>query len=104
MKKEIRLGKAADLPEGSVKVFSADEHEIAVFNVDGQFYAIDNLCIHQHGPLSQGRVVGRTVICPWHEWQYDLTTGGLVSRPDVRVGCYPVSVRDEHLIITLNQR
>ena len=48
---------------------------IALFNVDGQFHALDGVCPHQGGPLGQGELCGTIVTCPWHGWQFDVSNG-----------------------------
>lgn len=52
-------------------------YEVALFNVDGEYYALENVCPHQGSPIVDGFVEGRTVTCPWHAWCFDLRTGSL---------------------------
>ena len=73
----------------------AGNRDIAVFNIDGDFYAIENECTHEGGPLSQGMVFGSTVSCPWHFAEFDVTTGESldeIAPCDVRT--YEVVVED----------
>ena len=70
-----KLIAAADVPVGSGKEFAASGRIVALFNVDGQFQAIDGICAHQGGPLVKGQLVDGVVTCPWHGWQYELATG-----------------------------
>ena len=72
---------------------------LAIFNVGGQYVAIDNACPHRGGPLGEGELDGRIVRCPWHGWAWDVTTGASVNNPAVRVGCYPVTVHDGVLFV-----
>jgi chlorite dismutase len=87
----------ADFPPGSTKVVYLAGQQVALFNVDGQLYAISNRCSHARGPLSEGQVdtSACTVTCPWHYAKYDLTSGkvvdGVASAP---VYSYVVEVRD----------
>ena len=53
----------------------AADRIIALFNVNGEFFALDGICPHQGGPLGKGRIEGCVVTCPWHGWQFDVTTG-----------------------------
>ena len=71
----IKVAKVADLPEGSGKLIEAGGKQIALFNAGGKFFAIDNACKHRGGPLAEGELEGTTVTCPWHGWEYDVTTG-----------------------------
>ena len=79
-----RLVKVADtthLPPGKSTAVEIDGNRIAVFNVGGIFYAIDDTCPHAGGPLSEGQVDGGKVVCPWHEAEFDLKTGDVLSPP-----------------------
>jgi nitrite reductase/ring-hydroxylating ferredoxin subunit len=97
--------------------------EIAVFNVDGDYRAYPNWCAHQGGPACEGRLTGRatatydretletsvewvaegeTLICPWHDWEYDVRSGRCVSKPDVQLPAYPVGVEDGELVVDLS--
>jgi nitrite reductase (NADH) small subunit len=69
------VARVEDLPPGSAAVVRAGEQELALFNVDGTFYATQNECLHLKGPLGRGRLAGCVLSCPWHGWQYDVRTG-----------------------------
>ncbi len=69
------VARVEDVPPGSARVVSAGERELALFNVDGTFHATQAKCLHLGGPLGHGRLDGCVVSCPWHGWQYDVTTG-----------------------------
>lgn len=90
-----------DVREGEGRVVEAGGRTVAVFNVEGRYYAIDNTCPHRGGPLGEGDVEGRTVTCPWHAWRWDVTTGANVNNPAVRVACYPVTIDGDDLVIDL---
>jgi 3-phenylpropionate/trans-cinnamate dioxygenase ferredoxin subunit len=79
-----RLVKVADtnqLPPGKATAVELDGTRIAVFNVGGTFYALEDTCPHAGGPLSEGRVDGDKVVCPWHDAAFDLKTGDVLSPP-----------------------
>lgn len=67
--------KASQVPPGTMATVTLGRQEVAVANVDGLFYAIDEICTHEGGPLHEGTLEGHTVTCPWHEGQYDVRTG-----------------------------
>ena len=69
------VGRVEDIPPGTIRPFTVDEQEIAVANVGGEFFATQQHCLHLNGPLGEGRLEGTTLSCPWHGWQYDVTTG-----------------------------
>lgn len=92
MSEWIYAAKASELKPGEAKVIAAGEREIAIFNVNGQFHAIDNLCPHRGGPLGQGVLEGRVVICPLHGWRFDVTTGVSPVMPVISVDKFQVAV------------
>ena len=79
----IKAAKLTDVPPGAVKVVDLDDREIALCNVDGQIYAIANLCTHDGGPLNQGCLDGHAVECPRHGARFDVRTGAVLSLPAV---------------------
>lgn len=87
----VRIAAVADCPRGSCRELVAGERIVALFNVDGQFYALDGVCPHQGGPLGQGTLSGCTVTCPWHGWQFDVTSGA--HRPSGRIVQPSLAVR-----------
>ena len=64
-----------DVPPGTAKECVAGDRIVALFNVDGTIHALDGICPHQGGPLGKGKLQGCIVTCPWHGWQFDVTTG-----------------------------
>jgi nitrite reductase/ring-hydroxylating ferredoxin subunit len=97
----VRVGRAADVPVGMGQVFEAAGRTVAVFNVDGTFYAIDNECSHRGGPLGEGDLEGTVVVCPWHAWRWDVRTGANVNNPAVKVACYPVTEEEGSLFVDI---
>jgi len=71
----VRLAAVSDLPAGSGGEFVAGGRIVALFNVGGQFHALEGICPHQGGPLGKGALAGCIVTCPWHGFQFDVTTG-----------------------------
>ena len=70
----VRVASTGDVPDGEGRVFEVNGRQVAVFNSRGTFYAIDNTCEHQGGPLAEGELDGNVVTCPWHGWTYDITS------------------------------
>ncbi len=77
MPRFVAVASTADIPPGQAKAFVVGDREIGVFNVDGTFYAIENTCPHQGGPLADGWIEGCVVTCPWHSWSFDVRTGAM---------------------------
>lgn len=94
MSEYLSVAKANDIPVGEGRVFVTGGKQIAVFNVNGEFHAIDNTCVHQGGPLGEGFLEGTVVTCPWHAWKYDVTTGECTFNPRARVDTYTVRVEN----------
>ena len=79
----VRVAKLTDLSPGTVQVVDLDDQEIALCNVDGQVYAIANLCTHDGSPLNQGCLNGHAVECPRHGARFDVRTGAVLSLPAI---------------------
>lgn len=91
-KRRVRVAAVGEVPAGEGRVVEADGKPLALFNVDGAYYVLDNTCAHRGGPLGEGEVDGRIVTCPWHAWRWDVTTGANANNPVVKVACFPVVV------------
>ena len=84
---------AADIPPGTCMTGRVDGKDVAVFNVDGEFYAIQANCTHAGGPLCEGSIWGDIVTCPWHTSEFNVRTGEVVSPPaEHPLATYPVTV------------
>ena len=95
----VKVALAGDVPDGEGRVFEVQGRAVAVFNVGGLFYAIDNECPHRGGPLGEGDVEGAVVRCPWHAWRWDVRTGANVNNPAVKVTCFAVAVEDGAILV-----
>ena len=86
----VKVANTAEIPAGGAKLVQVNGKEIALFHLDGKFYALDNNCTHVGGPLAEGELQGTTVECPWHGAQFDITTGKALRAPARGdVACYP---------------
>ena len=96
----VNAGSTDDLEPGRVKVVEIGDERIALCNVDGTFYAIDDECSHDGGPLGEGDLEGFNVICPRHGAEFDVRTGKVVQLPAVEdIPAYPVQVRDGMIFV-----
>ena len=77
----VRAARKDDIPAGKIYEFQVAGKAIAIANVAGKFHAINSVCVHQAGPLGEGGWKDQIVTCPWHGWQYDVTTGKVDSKP-----------------------
>lgn len=97
----VTVAKTRDIPPGEGRVYQAGGREIAVFHVDGEYFAIDNTCIHRGGPLGEGELQGKTVTCPWHGWSYDVSTGLCTFNPAAKVDRFEIRVEGEDIQVAL---
>jgi nitrite reductase (NADH) small subunit/3-phenylpropionate/trans-cinnamate dioxygenase ferredoxin subunit len=88
----VTVGKTGDIPVGGVACVTIGKKEVAIFNVNGQFFAIDDTCPHMGASLSSGFVEDGCVTCPWHAWRFRLTDGAWADSPRVKIGSYPVHI------------
>ena len=90
----IKVASTADLAPGEARYVEVGGKKIALFNLEGSFYAIDDTCTHRGGSLSEGEVSGEEVTCPWHGAVYSIKTGVVLGAPAPRgVASYPVRVQ-----------
>lgn len=101
MSQRVTVGKAGDIPEGGCSVVTVGSKDVAVFRVNGQFHAIDDLCPHMGASLSGGFVEDGVVTCPWHYWRFRLSDGAWADNPKVKTGCYVVHVVGDELQLEL---
>jgi 3-phenylpropionate/trans-cinnamate dioxygenase ferredoxin subunit len=86
------------VPAGEVRVFQVGSRSIALANVDGTFYALDNVCTHDRGPLGEGSLTGDQVECPRHGARFDVKTGRVTALPAVLpVKTYPVQLNGDEV-------
>ena len=95
----VRAAKIAEVPVGAIHEIQVAGKPVALANVAGKFFAINNTCLHRGGPLGQGALQDKIVTCPWHGWQYDVTNGKLVMNQAIGVKTYSIEVRGEDLWI-----
>ena len=92
------VAKTSELPPGKAMTVQVAGQTVAVFNVGGTYYAIEDTCTHAGGPLSEGVVDGTTVTCPWHGGGFDLTTGKVLNPPaPADVARYQVRVEGDDI-------
>jgi nitrite reductase (NADH) small subunit len=95
----VKAASKNDVSAGRIREIQVGDKTVALANVDGKFCAINGICLHESGPLGEGELEGQVVTCPWHGWQFDVTTGRVVGSPTGGVESYPVEVRGEEVFI-----
>jgi len=97
------IAKTGDVEPGKVQVYEVSGRQIALCNVDGTFYAIDDVCTHDGGPLDQGELLGDKIECPRHGACFDVKTGKALTLPAVApVRSYPVSVNGDDISVEVD--
>jgi nitrite reductase (NADH) small subunit len=95
----IRVAGIDDCPPGSAREFLAGDSVVALFNVDGTFYALNGVCPHQGGPLGKGTLCGAVVTCPWHGWQFDVRSGQNQVNPRIVQPGFEVRAQGADLLV-----
>ena len=106
MAKLLKIAKTEDVVPGQAAAFTIEGQKIALFNVEGTYYAIGDTCTHRGGPLSEGDVRGTRITCPWHGADFDLKTGAVLGPPAQKgVPSYKVVVEGDDIKVEVwNQR
>ena len=95
-----RIAATAEVPPGYATVVEAGDLSLAVCNVDGEFFVIDDHCTHDNGPLGEGQLYGDQIECPRHGARFNVRTGKVTRMPAVRpVRTYPITVEDGAIYI-----
>jgi 3-phenylpropionate/trans-cinnamate dioxygenase ferredoxin subunit len=99
----VKVADVAGLPEGGKLLAEVDGRSIAVFHVEGTFYAIDDVCTHDGGPLAEGELQGCEIRCPRHGARFDVRTGKALCFPAFEpVTTHAVEIRDGAVYVALN--
>ena len=109
------VGSAVDIAPGQQRLVEVAGRSIGIFNVNGRFYALRNVCIHNQAPVCLGEVggtylpsapdeycqglMGQVLRCPWHGWEFDITTGQSLFDPSLKLKRYPVTVENGKLVV-----
>ena len=101
MPKAIPVDKLSDVRPGECLTAKAGKIGIALCNVGGTVYALDNCCPHAGGPLGEGVLDGECVECPWHGWRYNVKTGERPENPEIKVNRYEVQIEGDTIKILL---
>ncbi|QLC35385.1 Rieske 2Fe-2S domain-containing protein (plasmid) [Halarchaeum sp. CBA1220] len=119
---EHAIATADELEDGERKLIEVAGREIALFRIEGEYHAYTNWCAHQGGPACEGSVTGTAAAdfdrddletslewckegevlnCPWHGWEYDISSGDCLSKEGTRLPAHPVRVEDEEVVVSL---
>ena len=117
---ELFVGKETEFEDRDRKIIAQGDLEIGVFHVNGEFYAYENNCVHQGGPVCQGKILNKVeevladdktskglkfsesdvhIVCPWHGYEYNLMTGRHPGDKNVRLKPYEVKISDGEVYV-----
>lgn len=94
MSEFVRIADTSEIEPGHAKGFSVGRFEVAVFNIGGTLFALENICPHQGGPIADGWLEGATITCPWHAWCFDVRTGKMTLGDFAHIPRFAVRERD----------
>ena len=96
-----RICSIDDCPPGEGCEFVVEDRIVALFRLEGEFFALDGICPHQGGPLGRGQLQGGVVTCPWHGWQFDVKTGQHCTISALSQSRIPVRVEGDDVFVQL---
>ena len=97
----VTVAGVEDIPPGTGRTVEIQGIWIALFNVGGSFYAVDNTCPHAGGPLGEGHLDGHVVECPWHRWRFNVQTGKRPENPEITIACCHVRIEGNQIQVAL---
>ena len=100
-KRQVEIARTTDIPLNEVRTFEVEGLPIAVCNLGGRFYAIDDRCTHDDGPLGEGRLDGPAIECPRHGARFDVRTGELVVSKEIKLRMFQTRIEDGKLFVRL---
>src|SRR6516162_11820667 len=99
----VRVAKVTDLPDPGKMLVEAEDRLIVLFRVGGKFYAIDDVCTHDGGPLAEGQLIGCEIMCPRHGARFDVRSGKALCMPAVEpVAVHATEVRGDDVYVALS--
>ncbi len=97
-----RIAAQSDLPAANeAKEFTCGNREICIANIHGEFSAMENVCLHQGGPLGQGMIEKDKVVCPWHGWAWDPKTGEAAHTARAKIAVYALKIENGDVLVEI---
>ena len=96
----VKVAESKDIEPSSMKAVDVAGEKVCIINIEGNYYAIGNVCTHVGGPLDEGTLEGYEVECPWHGSKFDVRTGEPTKPPARRaVATYEVKIEDNNILV-----
>jgi NAD(P)H-dependent nitrite reductase small subunit len=102
MNEFVEVASASALPIGRAMACTVGERKIALFHTSDGFFATDNTCPHRGGPLAEGDVIGKEIVCPWHFWSFQIDTGVSPDNSEMRVATHEVKIDGDRILVRLS--
>jgi len=97
----VEVAAVSDLKSGDAKTVEVKGMQIALYNVNGNFYASTNVCPHRSGPLGEGMLDGEVITCPLHGWQFNVKSGEYVVVPAIKIETYETKIENGKVFVKL---
>ncbi len=98
----VKLCGRDELPrEAEAKEFCVRGHTLCVAVLNGKPLALDNVCPHRGGPLAEGTIKHGKIVCPWHQWEFDLATGQATKAASVKAMAYPLRLHGDDVLVEI---
>jgi nitrite reductase (NADH) small subunit len=96
-----KVATTSDVSPGQGHIVEVDGNQIAIWNINGTYYAFQNICPHRGGPVGEGEVEDNTITCPWHGFRFDLRTGTCAFNPAMKLTLYDIQVDGSDIKLNL---
>ncbi len=100
----VTVAKVGSIPEGQGSTFAVGERLVAVFYVDGNYFAIDDLCPHMGASLGAGEVYQGVVVCPWHAWRFRVCDGTWCDNPRIKTDAFETRVVGDEIQVRVTEK
>ena len=102
MSRFVNAAKSKEVKPGSCIGVKVEGVFVGIYNIDGQYYAINNICPHLGGVLHYGFLEGKVITCPLHLWEFDVKTGKCIWPGRERIATYPVKVEGDDILVDVD--
>ena len=97
----VTVARVGEIPEGAGKAFTVNDRLVAVFQVKGEYHAVNDCCPHMGASLADGEMHENTIVCPWHAWRFRVTDGAWCDNPRVKTEVYEVRVAGDEIQVSV---
>jgi nitrite reductase (NADH) small subunit len=95
----IKVATKQEIAPNKSKTINLNGRTVGIYQINGQFYAVDDFCPHKGAPLHEGQLLGTLIMCPWHRWTFDLASGHCVTHPGTHIPCFEVKIEGDDILL-----